>query len=84
MRANRRRLTDMAQSKERITKAEALNFLLTYIVIEQGKSLHLDQLALFNLTNLAQRAVEQIEQTEDIIPHEVIESLAQEYLKDVL
>ena len=74
------RMRAMAGKKERITKEEALSFLLTYIVVEQGVSLELDQLALFNLTNLAQQAVVTINETEGIIPHEVIESLATEYL----
>ena len=71
----------MALKKERITKEEALNFLLTYIIIERGQTLHLDQLALFNLSNLARRAVEEVAATDGIIPHEVIEELAGEYLE---
>jgi len=70
----------MAQKKERISKEEALSFLLTYIVVEQSHHLVLDQLALFNLTNLALRAVDEMTGSEGIIPHEVIESLAKEYL----
>jgi hypothetical protein len=70
----------MAQKKERISKEEALSFLLTYIVVEQNHHLVLDQLALFNLTNLALRAVDEMTGSEGIIPHEVIESLAKEYL----
>ena len=70
----------MAQKKERISKEEALSFLLTYIVVEQNHHLVLDQLALFNLTNLALKAVDEMTGSEGIIPHEVIESLAKEYL----
>ena len=70
----------MAQKKERISKEEALSFLLTYIVVEQNHHLVLDQLAPFNLTNLALRAVDEMTGSEGIIPHEVIESLAKEYL----
>ena len=69
--------------KVRITKEEALSFLLTYIIVEQGKSLTLDQLSLFNLTNLAQRAVDEINAAEGIIPHEIIESLATEFLESL-
>ena len=71
---------NMAQKKDRITREEALSFLLTYIVVEQNHHLVLDQLALFNLTNLALRAVEEMADSEGIIPHEAIESLAKEYL----
>ena len=70
----------MTQKKERISKEEALSFLLTYIVVEQNHHLVLDQLALFNLTNLALKAVDEMTGSEGIIPHEVIESLAKEYL----
>ena len=70
----------MVQKKERISKEEALSFLLTYIVVEKNHHLVLDQLALFNLTNLALKAVDEMTGSEGIIPHEVIESLAKEYL----
>ena len=70
----------MAQKKDRITREESLSFLLTYIVVEQNQTLVLDQFALFNLTNLALRAIDEMTDSEGIIPHEVIESLAKEYL----
>ena len=72
----------MTASKERISKEEALSFLLTHIVVERGEAIQLDQLALFNLTNIAQRAVEEISESEGIIPHEVIEALAAEFMGD--
>jgi hypothetical protein len=70
-----------AVNKTRITREEALYFLLTHIVVERNTSIELNQLTLFQLTNLAQSAVEQINRTEGIIPHEVIEQLAVEYLE---
>jgi hypothetical protein len=70
----------MAQKKDRITREEVLSFLLTHIVVEHSQTLVLDQFALFNLTNLALRAVDEMTDSEGIIPHEVIESLAKEYL----
>jgi hypothetical protein len=73
----------MATMKSRISKEEALNFLLTYIVVERGQAITLDQLGLFNLSNLALRAVEQINASEGIIPHEIIESLGAEYLESL-
>ena len=66
--------------KQRISKEQALSFLLTYLVVEQGHTLTLDPLNLFNLNNLAQRATEEISASEGIIPHEIIEKLAAEYL----
>lgn len=71
-----------SQRKERISKEEALSFLLTYIVVERGQAITLDQLTLFNLTNLAKQAVHQISESDGIIPHEVIESLATEFIKE--
>ena len=68
------------KTKERINKAEALSFLLTHIVVDRGHSLKLDQLSLFKLTSIAQRAADEINQSDAIIPHEVIETLAEEYL----
>lgn len=67
--------------KTRVSKEEALNFLLTHIIVERGVTLELDQLALFSLSNLAQRAVEHISESEGVIPHELIEELATEYLE---
>ena len=67
--------------KTRITREEALNFLLTHIVVERNTNIELNQLTLFQLSNIAQSAVEQISQAEGIIPHEVIEQLAAEYLE---
>lgn len=74
--------TFMAPKKDRLSKEEALNFLLTHIVIERGLTLQIDQSALFNLTHLAQRAAHEVSEKEGVIPHEVIEELAAEYLED--
>ena len=68
------------KTKNRINKAEALNFLLTHIVVGRGYSLKLDQLSLFKLASIAQRAADEINHSDVIIPHEVIETLAEEYL----
>lgn len=65
---------------DRITKEEAVSFILTFIVVEQNHPLHLDQLALFELMNIAAQGAQQINSTEDVTPHEVLEELAQEYL----
>ena len=69
--------------KERLSTAEALSFLLTYIVVERGITLELNQLNLFSLSNLAERAVDEISNTEGVIPHELIEELAVEFLESL-
>ena len=72
----------MIQRKDRITKEEALSFLLTHIVIERNIELTLDQLGLFDPANLAQQAVDKMSETEGMIPHEVIEQIAADFLED--
>lgn len=74
--------SSMIQRKDRITKEEALSFLLTHIVVERNIELKLDQLGLFNLTTLAQQAVDKMGETEGMIPHEVLEQLAADFLDD--
>ena len=67
--------------KSRITKDEALSFLLTYIVVEKAQELVLNQLSLYDLTRMAQDAASKINEEDGIIPHEVIESIAKDYLQ---
>lgn len=70
------------RTKERTSKADALNFLLTYIIVERGHSLELNQLSLFKLTSVAQKAADEINNSDDTIPHEIIEALAEEYIAE--
>lgn len=69
--------------KQRTSKEQALSFLLTYLIVERNQTLTLDPLGLFNLNNLAQHAAETISTTDGIIPHEVIEQLANEFLDSI-
>ena len=69
------------KQQERIKKTEALSFLLTYIVVDQGHTLPLDSLSLFKLTRIGERATDEINASEDAVPHEIIESMADVYLK---
>jgi hypothetical protein len=69
-------------ARERTSKADALSFLLTYLIVEQGRSIEVDQLHLFRLNSLAQRAADEINATEGAIPHEIIEAVAAEYLAE--
>lgn len=70
-------------SKIRITRDEALSFLLTFLVIEKSQELKIDQLALFTLSNLAQQAADKINSEDALIPHEVIEAFAGKFLEDL-
>ncbi|MEJ6591440.1 MAG: hypothetical protein QNL99_05645 [SAR86 cluster bacterium] len=62
--------------QERLSKADALAFILTYIVVEQGCAFELNPPRLFQMMTLASTAVEQLASEEDAIPHEVLEALA--------
>lgn len=68
----------MARGK--LSKEEALSFLLTYIVVERSIDLDLNQVALFQLTSLAQEAADTVNSQDGTIPHEVIESLAAPFI----
>lgn len=64
----------------RITKEQALSFLLTYIVVEKQCSFAISPQTLFSLVTLASEAEERINKEEGIIPHEVIEDLAENFM----
>jgi len=59
-----------------MTKQEALSFLLSYIVVEKNYHFELNPVSLFQLMTLADEAEQTINQSEDIIPHELLENLA--------
>ena len=67
----------------RLSKEEALSFLLTHIVAEQGHCFEITQIRLFELMNLAAHAVNQIDTSEEIIAHELIEGLASEFIQQL-
>jgi hypothetical protein len=66
--------------KPKITKEESLSFLLTCIIIENGREITVNSLTLFNLTNLAEQAADTINTQEGVIPHEVIEAIADDFI----
>lgn len=68
--------------KKRISKAETLDFLLSYMVVERGHTLTLNPMKLFGLASMAQRAADEINRSDETIPHEIIERLADAYLAD--
>ena len=61
--------------RTRISRDEALSFILTYIIVEKSTAFQLDQLSLFSLTNLASQAAQKLSDEEGLIPHEVIEEI---------
>ena len=67
--------------KSRISKEEALAFLLTYLIVDRQQVFELNQLSLFNLTNLAAEAELKLSEEEGLIPHELIETLAEKFIE---
>lgn len=72
----------MKSIRGRISRAEALSFLLTHMVVEKGYTFELNQSTLFTLTSLAAEAEQRINNEEGIIPHEVIEEMAAGFMSD--
>lgn len=65
-------------NESRITKEEAFSFLLTNIVVDQGRTLEVDTKTLFDLMRIAGEAESVLSREEGLIPHEVIETVARE------
>lgn len=68
------------RNSSRISKEQALSFLLTHLVVDQQQVFELGPKALFSLMHLAAQAEERINNEEGVIPHEIIEELAREFL----
>lgn len=60
----------------RLSKEQALSFLLTHIVVDKLHHFEMNQLNLFTLMSLASEAENRIEHEPGVIPHEIIEELA--------
>ena len=67
--------------KPRLTKEEALSFLLTYLIVERQQTFTLNQMTLFNLSNVASEVVTRLASEEGLIPHEAIEALADQFIE---
>jgi hypothetical protein len=67
--------------KSRLSKEEALSFLLTHIVVERQHTFEMNQVNLFNIMSLASQAEEQLNQEDGVIPHEVIEVIATSFIE---
>ena len=63
-----------------MTKQEALSFLLTCIVVEKNHPFQMTTIALFELMSLADEAITEINNLEDAIPHEILESYATRFI----
>lgn len=64
----------------RLSREEALSFLLTHIVVEKSHTFEMNPATLFSLTSLATEAESLINEEEGVIPHEVIETIAARFL----
>ena len=69
--------------RSRLTREEALSFLLTHIVVEQQHSFEINATTLFQIMQLAAEAETRINKEEGVIPHEVIETIAREFIDQV-
>lgn len=69
--------------KSRISKEEALSFLLSYLIVDRQLVFELNQLTLFKLTNLAAEAQHRLAEEEGLIPHELIETLADQFIESL-
>ncbi|MFT7687755.1 MAG: hypothetical protein ACI9FB_003112 [Candidatus Azotimanducaceae bacterium] len=63
-----------------LTKEKALSFILTHIVVTKARPLSLTPHVLFELMTLASDVENTLEKDNDLIPHEVIESLTDTYI----
>ncbi|MBV1877457.1 MAG: hypothetical protein KUG79_07440 [Pseudomonadales bacterium] len=64
-----------------ITREAALIFLLSYIVVDQAYSFKMTPTNLFNLMNLASEAETTLKSHVGLIPHELIETLAKQFIE---
>ncbi len=64
----------------RITTEEALSFLLTHIVVKCNHAIELTPLILLNLMNSAKIAEDRINREDGVIPHEVLEEIANDFI----
>ena len=68
--------------ESRITKEEALSFLLTFLVVDQGRTVELDAVTLFHLMRIASKAATTVNSKDGVIPHEIIEDAARAWIAE--
>lgn len=64
----------------KISKEEALSFLLTYLVVEKKQTIALDQMSLFELMSIAAQGADTINREAEAIPHEILQELAENFV----
>ncbi|MDZ7684239.1 MAG: hypothetical protein U5O39_03895 [Gammaproteobacteria bacterium] len=67
--------------RNRLSREEALSFLLTHLVVEREYTFDMNQTSLFRIMNLAAEAESRISEEEGLIPHELIEQLATRFIE---
>ena len=72
------------RKKERISREEAISFLLTHIVVERACSFEMNQFNLFQITTLAAEAQDILSREEEAIPHEIMEGLAIRFIEQAI
>ena len=68
---------------KKLSKYDAMAYLLTGIMVDRAQPLTLAPALLFSAMNLSEQAVETIQQHKQIIPHELMESLTEEFLLEL-
>jgi len=68
---------------KKLSKYDAMAYLLTRIMVDRAQPLTLAPALLFSTMNLSEQAVETLQQHKQIIPHELMESLTEEFLLEL-
>jgi hypothetical protein len=66
--------------QKKLLKHDVMASLLTSVIVDQAQPLNLTPALLFSVMNLSEQAVETLQQHEQIIPQELMESLTEEFL----
>ena len=69
--------------QKQLLKHDVMASLLTRIMVDRAQQLNLTPALLFSVMNLSEQAVETIQQHEQIIPQELMESLTEEFLLEL-
>jgi hypothetical protein len=69
--------------KKKLLKHDVMASLLTSIIVDRTQPLNLTPALLFSVMNLSKQAIETIQQHEQIIPQELMESLTEEFLLEL-
>ena len=64
-----------------LSKEEVFAFLLTHVVVDRGYVFEMTPMSLFKLMNLASEAENRLQLEHGLIPHEVIEEIAEQFVE---